>query len=124
MAPRVLIVDDEPVLLRLMEVNFRAAGFDVRTSVRGRDALSAAAAEPPDAVLLDLGLPDLSGEEVLVGLREIPGMAAVPVVVLSGSDRDATPGRGYASGVFAHLTKPADPVAIVEAVRRAIAAAG
>lgn len=51
-------------------------------------------------------------------------MAAVPIVVLSGTDRDVASERGYASGVFAHLTKPADPATIVETVRRAIEAAG
>jgi two-component system KDP operon response regulator KdpE len=122
MSPRVLIVDDEHVLLRLLEVNLRAVGFDVRTAASGREALDAAAAEAPDAVVLDLGLPDLGGEEVLVALRQIPGMAAVPVIVLSGSDPHAA--SGYASGMFAHLTKPVDPAVVVETVRRALAAAG
>ena len=122
MSPRVLIVDDEPVLVRLLEVNFRSAGFEVRTALRGEEAVAEAAAEAPDVVLLDLGLPDMDGEEVLRKLRQLPGMREVPIVVVSGTDRDATPGRGYASGVFAHLTKPADPAALVETARRAIAA--
>jgi len=124
MSPRVLIVDDEPVLLRLLEVNFRLAGFEVRTALRGEAAVAEAAAEAPDVVLLDLGLPDMDGEEVLRKLRQLPGMREVPIVVVSGTDRDATPGRGYASGVFAHLTKPADPAHVVETARRAIAARG
>ncbi|HEX6231339.1 MAG TPA: response regulator [Actinomycetota bacterium] len=69
-------------------------------------------------------MPDLGGGELLARLRELPGMAAVPIVVLSGTDRDVASERGYASGVFAHLTKPADPATIVETVRRAIEAAG
>lgn len=123
-SPRVLVVDDEPVLRRLLELNLRAAGFEVRMAASGRGALAEAAAVPPDAVVLDLGLPDLEGAEVVRRLRELPGSDGVPVVVLSGSDRDARAAPGYPSGVFAHLTKPTDPAAVVEAIRRAVGTAG
>ncbi|MGH2636124.1 MAG: response regulator [Actinomycetota bacterium] len=117
----VLLVDDEPVILRLLEVNFRVAGFEVRTAATGRDAIGAATTEKPDAVVLDLGLPDLGGWEVLERLRELAGLTDTPVVVLSGADRDASGDRGYAANVHAFLTKPVEPTDLVETVRRAVA---
>lgn len=114
-----LIVDDEPVIVRLLELNFRSAGFEVRTAKRGEAAVASATAEAPDVVLLDLGLPDMDGWEVVRRLRLLPGMGRVPIVIVSGTDRDD---RGYASDVFAQVTKPADPAHLVELARRAIAA--
>ncbi|HZD17020.1 MAG TPA: response regulator [Actinomycetota bacterium] len=123
MPARVLVVDDEPILRRLLEINLRAAGFDVTTAARGEEALGEATATAPDAIVLDLGLPDLSGDDLLTRMRNIPGVGAVPVIVLSGTDRAAAGGPGYASRVFAHLTKPMDPAVVVETVARAIARA-
>ena len=118
----VLLVDDEPVLLRILEVNLRLAGFDVCTASTGAGAIESAGGEPPpDVVVLDLGLPDLSGWEVLARLRGIDGLERTPVVVLSGSDRDAAGEPGYAADVHAFLTKPVEPADLVEIVRRAIA---
>ena len=78
---RVLIVEDEPALLRALQINLRARGYEVTTSSAGEEALVEAARRPPDAVLLDLGLPDLDGTEVITRLRS---WSAVPVIVLSG----------------------------------------
>lgn len=119
--PRVLLVDDEPVVLRMFEVNLRIAGFEVRTAGTGRAAIDAAEAEAPDVVVLDLGLPDMDGWDVLEGLRSIDGLGATPVIVLSGLDRDAVGERGYAASVHAFLTKPVEPADLVEALRRALA---
>ena len=117
----VLVVDDEPILLRMLEVNLRMAGFEVRTAATGGAALASANGEAPDAVVLDLGLPDLQGWEVLSKLRAIDGLERTPVVVLSGSDRDAAGDPGYAADVHAFLTKPVEPADLVEIVRRATA---
>lgn len=119
--PVVLLVDDERIILRMLEVNFRAAGFEVETATSGAGALDTAVTARPDAVVLDLGLPDLDGWEVVRRLRELDGLAATPVVVLSGTDRDAAGARDYASSVHAYVTKPVEPTDLVETVRRAIA---
>jgi two-component system KDP operon response regulator KdpE len=79
--PRVLIVEDEPALVRALRIGLRARGYEVLTAVTGRDALSRAADQPPDAVLLDLGLPDQDGTSVIGQLRQ---RSAVPIIVLSG----------------------------------------
>jgi DNA-binding response OmpR family regulator len=120
-APAVLLVDDEPVLLRLLEVNLTMAGFEVRTAGTGAAALESARTAAPDVVVLDLGLPDMTGWEVLSRLREIGGLARTPVLVVSGADRDAAGDPGYASEVHAYLTKPVEPADLVEIVRRAVA---
>src|SRR5579862_6253363 len=77
---RVLIVEDEPALLRALRINLRARGYEVTTAGTGRAALSVAAKSPPDAVLLDLGLPDLDGVGVI---HELRAWSRAPVVVLS-----------------------------------------
>jgi two-component system, OmpR family, KDP operon response regulator KdpE len=120
-APVVLLVDDEPILLRMLEVNLRMSGFDVRTASNGAAAIEAAEAAKPAVVVLDLGLPDLPGWEVLSRLRELDDLRRTPVVVVSGSDRDAAGDPGYAADVHAFLTKPVEPADLVEIVRRAIA---
>ena len=79
--PRVLIVEDEAVILRLLEVNFRLAGFDVETAARGEEAVAKATADPPDVAILDIMLPGLSGIEVCERLRSTPETAEVPVVI-------------------------------------------
>lgn len=119
--PLVLIVDDEQVLLRMLEVNFRVHGFSVRTATSGADALAAAEAETPDAVVLDLGLPDVDGRELVGRLRSLDGLDGIPILVLSGTDRDEEGDPGYPAGVHAHVTKPVEPADLVERVRRAIA---
>ena len=85
---RVLIVEDEPALLRALRINLRARGYAVATATAGREALAEARRHPPDAVLLDLGLPDLDGGSVI---RELRGWSRAPVIVLSG--RAAPPCR-------------------------------
>ena len=79
--PRALIVEDEPALLRALRINLRARGYDVGTASAGREALAEARRRPPDLVLLDLGLPDLDGTEVI---RELRSWCSAPVIVLSG----------------------------------------
>jgi DNA-binding response OmpR family regulator len=116
--PRVLLVDDEPVIVRLLEINFRAAGYDVATASSGAAAIAALDDGTPDAVVLDLGLPDIDGWEVVERLRAREQTATTPVVVLSGADRDAAGERGYAADVQAFLMKPVDPADLVETVRR------
>jgi CheY-like chemotaxis protein len=65
----ILIVEDQPELVRALRINLRARQYDVRTARTGREALALAASHPPDAIILDLGLPDIDGTEVIVELR-------------------------------------------------------
>ncbi|MDT5314306.1 MAG: two-component system, OmpR family, operon response regulator KdpE, partial [Mycobacterium sp.] len=76
----VLVIDDEPQILRALRINLSARGYDVLTAATGTAALRLAAERRPDVVVLDLGLPDMSGIDVLAGLR---GWMTSPVIVLS-----------------------------------------
>jgi two-component system KDP operon response regulator KdpE len=79
--PRILVVEDQMQLLRALEINLRARQYEVATARTGREALATAAATPPDAMILDLGLPDVDGTEVIAAFR---GSSRAPLIVLSG----------------------------------------
>ncbi|MET8623056.1 response regulator [Kitasatospora sp. NPDC004669] len=99
----VLIVDDEPALLRTLRINLSARQYAVRTAASGGEALDRAAHSVPDAVLLDLGLPDVDGMDVLRGLRT---RSAVPIIVLSGRTDAADKIGALDAGADDYLTKP------------------
>ena len=99
----VLVVDDEPTLVRALQINLKARHYTVHTAVTGADALSTAAAHPPDLVILDLGLPDLDGVEVVHGLR---GWTAVPILVLSGRADSSDKVEALDAGADDYVTKP------------------
>ncbi|MFI8079406.1 response regulator [Kitasatospora sp. NPDC086009] len=99
----ILIVDDEPALLRTLRINLSARRYAVRTAASGGEALDRAARTSPDAVLLDLGLPDLDGLEVIRGLRS---RSAVPIIVLSGRTGAADKVGALDAGADDYLTKP------------------
>ena len=99
----VLVVDDEPSLVRALQINLKARHYQVRTAVTGADALSIAASHPPDLVILDLGLPDLDGMQVIHGLR---GWTTVPILVLSGRVDSADKVQALDAGADDYLTKP------------------
>jgi len=101
--PTVLVVDDEPALVRALAINLRSAGWTVQTASTGAAALDLAAAARPDVVLLDLGLPDMDGTEVLAGIRR---WSEVPVVVLSARQRGEDKVEALDLGADDYVTKP------------------
>lgn len=102
-AYKVLVVDDEPALARALAINLRAHGWEVVTAADGRSALDAAATTHPDVVVLDLGLPDLDGTEVIAGLR---GWTTVPIVVLSARQHGEDKVEALDLGADDYVTKP------------------
>jgi DNA-binding response OmpR family regulator len=116
----VLLVDDDPVIVRLLEVNFRLGGFVVDGANRGEEALTKAADNRPDAIVLDVMMPGLDGYEVCSRLRADPELQGVPVVLLTARAQEDDVARGYALGVVEYVTKPFDPEALVATVRRAL----
>jgi CheY-like chemotaxis protein len=121
---RILVVDDDPVILRLLQVNFRLEGYDVQTASRGDEALRLARERPPDIIVLDVMMPGIDGYEVCRSLKEDPATADAPVIFLSARAQDADRDQGYALGVVAYVTKPFDPAQLVDVVRRALSDAG
>jgi two-component system, OmpR family, KDP operon response regulator KdpE len=102
---RILVIDDDPQLLRALRITLRAAGHDVHIAPDGRTALQQAAAVHPDVVVLDLGLPDLDGTEVLAGLR--PWYQG-PVLVLSARADSQDKVHALDAGADDYVTKPFD----------------
>ncbi|MCW5950860.1 MAG: response regulator transcription factor [Propionibacteriaceae bacterium] len=102
-AGRVLVVDDDPRIRRTLELNLRARGYIADTAETGEQALQLAARNPPDAVILDLGLPGMDGLDVITGLR---GWSAVPIIVLSGRDLEPMKVQALDLGADDYLTKP------------------
>jgi two-component system KDP operon response regulator KdpE len=100
---RVLVVDDEPQIVRALSINLRARAYEVLTAATGREALDVAARGRPDLVILDLGLPDIDGVEVIRGLR---GWSRAPIVVLSGRSDSADKVEALDAGADDYLTKP------------------
>ncbi|TQN32713.1 two-component system KDP operon response regulator KdpE [Haloactinospora alba] len=100
---RVLVVDDDAQIVRAMRINLRARGYEVDTAFDGAAALRAAAANMPDIVLLDLGLPDMAGGAVIEGLR---GWTSVPIIVLSAHHSSTEKVRSLDAGADDYVTKP------------------
>lgn len=122
--PRVLIVDDDPVIVRLLQVNFRIDGYDVETALGGEDAIEKARARRPDVIVLDVMMPGVDGWEVCRRLKEDPELRGVPVIFLSARTQDEDRRRGYALGVVEYVTKPFDPIRLVDIVGRLLAGTG
>ena len=102
-APRILVVDDEPQILRALETNLRAAGYEVDTAATAESALATAAARRPEAVILDLLLPDGRGTEVA---RELRTWSSAPIIVLSAVGDEAEKVEALDGGADDYVTKP------------------
>ncbi|WP_281179517.1 response regulator [Nocardia inohanensis] len=100
---KVLVVDDEPQILRALRINLSVRGYEVTTAANGAAALRAAAEKHPDVVVLDLGLPDMDGIEVLAGLR---GWTSTPVIVLSARTDSSDKVEALDAGADDYVTKP------------------
>ena len=121
---RILVVDDEPQIVRALRINLRARHYDVDTAPDGATALYVAARQHPDLVVLDLGLPDMDGTEVIRGLR---GWTVIPIIVLSGRDGSRDKVDALDAGADDYITKPFgvdELLARIRAVTRRGQAAG
>ncbi|TCC55894.1 response regulator [Kribbella pittospori] len=100
---RVLVVDDEPQIVRALQINLKARGYEVHLAGSGTAALKVAAQHPPELVILDLGLPDFDGVDVIRGLR---GWTEAPILVLSGRTDSTDKVEALDAGADDYLTKP------------------
>ncbi|KOV85333.1 response regulator [Nocardia sp. NRRL S-836] len=99
----VLVVDDEPQIVRALRINLSARGYDVMTAYDGKSALGVAVEGKPDVVVLDLGLPDIDGVDVIVGLR---GWSSIPIIVLSARTDSSAKVEALDAGADDYVTKP------------------
>ena len=119
---RVLVVDDDRVIQQLLEVNLELEGYVVAgTAADGQQALDMAAKLKPDLILLDIMMPKMDGLEVCRRLKDDPKLAKIPVILLSARAQDFDVREGLDIGADAYLTKPFDPVELLDVVGRLLA---
>jgi len=113
----ILIVEDEPELVRALRINLRARQYNVLTAGTGREALAVAASHPPDAIILDLGLPDIDGTEVIIALRQ---WYRAPIIVLSGRTSPGDKIGALDVGADDYVTKPFAMAELLARLRAAL----
>ncbi|MEY2419573.1 MAG: hypothetical protein QOG90_2253 [Actinomycetota bacterium] len=114
--PKVLVVDDDPVIQRLLQVNFEMEGWKVVIADDGVAGLDAARKEKPDCILLDVMMPKKDGLTVAAELKADPDTAHIPVVLLSAKAQAGDLGAGMATGADEYITKPFDPLELLDRV--------
>lgn len=115
---RVLVVDDDPMILRLLEMNLQLEGHEVVTATDGQQALDRAADADADLVLLDIMMPLVDGFEVCSRLRADERTATLPIVLVSAKAAEADMLRGQEVGADAYVTKPFDPDELLALIDR------
>ena len=123
MAPRILIVDDEPNIVLSLEYLMKREGFEVAVAVDGDAALQALAGEPADVVILDLMLPKVNGFDVCQRIRADPRWGRARIVMLTAKGRETDVARGMRLGADAYVTKPFSTRDLMAQVKRLVGAA-
>jgi DNA-binding response OmpR family regulator len=122
MAPAtVLVVDDDPVILKLLEVNFEMEGFQVVRASDGAEGLERARQVLPDIVVLDVMMPRMTGYEVAKALREDETTAHIPIIFVTARAQSSDVERGMELGVDDYVTKPFDPLDLIARVNTLLA---
>ncbi len=116
MAYKILVADDEPTIVRLMEFILARQGHEMIVAVNGEEALQKIRAEQPDLVLLDIMMPRIDGYEVAQQLRADPATARLPIIMLSAKAQEEDIRRGVEVGVDKYVTKPFSPEHLVHIV--------
>jgi DNA-binding response OmpR family regulator len=119
--PKILVVDDDPDLVRALRLRLRANQYDIATATDGYSAIAAAQKEHPDLILLDLGLPAGDGFIVLDRLQKSDTLAGIPVIVLSARDPQNNEQRALKAGAAAYFQKPADNDELLSVIRTNLA---
>ena len=119
--PKVLVVDDDPVIVRLLEVNFEMEGFQVISAVDGFDGVEKARAELPDIIVSDVMMPKLNGLELCVAIKADQTTTSIPVVLLSAKAQVADIRAGLDAGADDYVTKPFEPLDLIDRVNKLLA---
>ncbi len=112
----ILITDDDPVIIELLQVNLAFEGYDVISAADGLEAVERATQQHPDLVILDIMMPRMDGWTARAELLKDPRTAGIPVIFLSARAQQADLKRGYESGVAAYVTKPFEPVELLDLI--------
>lgn len=115
---RILICDDDPAILRVLQVNLEVEGYETILAHHGEEALRAAVESRPDLIILDIMMPRLDGYQTVERLKEDDATKDIPVVFLSAKAQASDIEKGKEYGVQEYLTKPFDPDVLVETIER------
>ena len=118
MPKKILAVDDEKHIVRLVQINLQKEGYEVVTATNGREAVEAVAQHKPDLIVMDVMMPELDGFGALQLLKENPETAGIPVIMLTAKAQDADVFKGWQSGADLYLTKPFNPSELLTFVKR------
>lgn len=121
MTSRILIVDDEPFMLRLIEASLKKGGFALTACRSGDEAIASASQQTPDLIIIDLMMPGRDGLATLRVLKESAALREVPAILLTAKGRALVEREAEESGVEVFLTKPFSPSQLLEHVRRLLA---
>jgi two-component system CheB/CheR fusion protein len=116
--PRALVVDDARDVTEMLAMFLQHAGYDPVMAFTAKEALEAAHTEQFDVIVSDIGMPEMDGYELAIRLRELPGYEAVPMIAVTGFSMYDDRRRALESGFNAHLTKPINPSALLELIKR------
>lgn len=119
---RILICDDDPTILRLLQVNLELEGYDVLLANHGEEAYEVATREIPDLIILDIMMPRMDGYQTCEKLKATEATKAIPVIFLSAKAQQSDIDVGKSFGVSDYLTKPFDPETLVQVVERLLPA--
>jgi DNA-binding response OmpR family regulator len=121
--PKVLVIDDDPVIVELLRVNFEIEGFEVLSAGDGREGYDRARSDRPDVVLSDIMMPRFDGLQLLTKLKRDPITRALPVILLSAKAQNAEVQQGLDLGADDYVTKPFDPLELIDRVNAVLARA-
>jgi DNA-binding response OmpR family regulator len=114
----VLVVDDDPVILKLLEVNFEMEGFTVLVARDGEEGIEVARTDQPDLIVSDIMMPKVSGLELVIALKGDPATSEIPIILLSAKAQNADVRSGLDAGADDYVTKPFEPLDLVDRVNR------
>ncbi|HYI44083.1 MAG TPA: response regulator [Actinomycetota bacterium] len=117
---RILICDDDPAILRVLQVNLEVEGYETLLAHHGEEALKIAGTEKPDLIILDIMMPRMDGYQTCDALKADPETKGIPVVFLSAKAQDSDIEKGKSYEVEDYITKPFDPDTLIEVVERVI----
>ncbi|MBW4534335.1 MAG: response regulator [Pleurocapsa minor HA4230-MV1] len=113
---RILLVDDEASILAVARVGLKRTGWSVLTAASGREGIALAETEQPDAIVLDVMMPEMDGLATLKQLQDNPQVKDIPVIFLTAKTQKADRRRFYASGIKGFITKPFDPTTLASQI--------
>ena len=117
----VLVIDDDPVILELLRVNFEIEGFDVICATDGEEGFKRAQADRPDAVISDIMMPRRDGLQLLTDLKRDPSTQDLPVILLSAKAQRTEVQQGLDMGADDYITKPFDPLELIDRLNAVLA---